>query len=109
MSTRQESLPLSVSNREPLPGSRKMYVNGPDGIRVPFREIALSPTNAADALSRLIEKLFPRFCVVSSMIVLPTRVTVSSCDFCAWRWKPPENSTRRVWLNGYCTTPETSS
>jgi len=44
MSTRQESLPLSVSNREPLPGSRKMYVHGPDGIRVPFREIALSPT-----------------------------------------------------------------
>ena len=43
MSTRQESLPSSeVPNREPLPGSRKMYVNGPDGIRVPFREIALS-------------------------------------------------------------------
>jgi phosphomethylpyrimidine synthase len=46
MSTRQESLPSNeVSNREPLPGSRKIYVNGPDGIRVPFREIALSPTN----------------------------------------------------------------
>src|SRR4029077_16186506 len=45
MSTRQESLPSSeVSNREPLPGSRKIYVDGPDGIRVPFREIALSPT-----------------------------------------------------------------
>src|SRR4029078_10606154 len=45
MSTRQESFPLSeVSNREPLPGSRKIYVHGPDGIRVPFREIALSPT-----------------------------------------------------------------
>jgi phosphomethylpyrimidine synthase len=45
MSTRQESLPSSeVSNREPLPGSRKIYVHGPDGIRVPFREIALSPT-----------------------------------------------------------------
>src|ERR1700720_4608203 len=45
MSTRQESLPASeVSNREPLPGSRKVYVNGPEGLRVPFREIALSPT-----------------------------------------------------------------
>ena len=45
MSTRQESIPASeVSNREPLPGSRKVYVNGPEGLRVPFREIALSPT-----------------------------------------------------------------
>src|SRR6476660_8014851 len=45
MSIRQESLPShEVSNREPLPGSRKVYVPGPHGMRVPFREIALSPT-----------------------------------------------------------------
>jgi phosphomethylpyrimidine synthase len=45
MSTRQESLPSSrVANRDPLPGSRKVYVSGPLGMRVPFREIALSPT-----------------------------------------------------------------
>src|SRR6478672_8041846 len=45
MSTSQESLPSrEVSNREPLPGSKKVYVAGPRGTRVPFREIALSPT-----------------------------------------------------------------
>src|SRR6266508_1203954 len=45
MSTRLDSLPSrEVANREPLPGSRKVYVSGPDGMRVPFREIALSPT-----------------------------------------------------------------
>ncbi|HSE62886.1 MAG TPA: phosphomethylpyrimidine synthase ThiC, partial [Thermoanaerobaculia bacterium] len=45
MSTRQETLPGNeVANREPLPGSRKVYVPGPQGARVPFREIALHPT-----------------------------------------------------------------
>jgi phosphomethylpyrimidine synthase len=45
MSTRPEALPSSsIANRDPLPGSRKVYVAGPDGMRVPFREIALSPT-----------------------------------------------------------------
>jgi phosphomethylpyrimidine synthase len=45
MSTRPEALPSStVANREPLPGSRKVHVSGPGGTRVPFREIALSPT-----------------------------------------------------------------
>jgi len=45
MSIRLDSLPSrEVSNREPLPGSRKVYVSGPDGMRIPFREIVLSPT-----------------------------------------------------------------
>ncbi len=33
-----------VANTEPLPGSRKVYVSGPHGIRVPMREISLTPT-----------------------------------------------------------------
>ncbi len=37
-----------VANTEPLPGSRKVYVRGPGGIRVPMREIVLSPTRQAD-------------------------------------------------------------
>src|SRR5450432_1866786 len=45
MSIRREALPSNaVANREPLPGSRKVYVAGPHGMRVPFREIALAPT-----------------------------------------------------------------
>src|SRR5215470_7823079 len=45
MSSHRESLPGNTSvRREPLPGSRKVYVAGPPGVRVPFREIALSPT-----------------------------------------------------------------
>ncbi len=45
MSIRREALPSNaVANREPLPGSRKVYVDGPHGLRVPFREIALTPT-----------------------------------------------------------------
>ncbi len=45
MSTRRDSVPSSeVANREPLPGSKKVYVSGPGGLRVPLREIALSPT-----------------------------------------------------------------
>jgi phosphomethylpyrimidine synthase len=45
MSTRPEAVPSNeVARREPLPGSRKVSVAGPQGTRVPFREIALSPT-----------------------------------------------------------------
>jgi phosphomethylpyrimidine synthase len=45
MSIRREALPTNtVANRAPLPGSRKVYVEGPHGMRVPFREIALTPT-----------------------------------------------------------------
>ena len=45
MSIRREALPSNaVANREPLPGSRKVYVAGPHGMRVPFREIELQPT-----------------------------------------------------------------
>jgi phosphomethylpyrimidine synthase len=35
-----------VANTEPLPGSKKVYVSGSDGIRVPMREICLQPTAA---------------------------------------------------------------
>jgi phosphomethylpyrimidine synthase len=45
MSIRREALPsTAVARREPLPGSRKVYVDGPHGMRVPFREIPLTPT-----------------------------------------------------------------
>ncbi|HEU5250936.1 MAG TPA: phosphomethylpyrimidine synthase ThiC, partial [Thermoanaerobaculia bacterium] len=45
MSTRHEVLPGNeVADRHPLPGSRKIYLSGPHGSRVPFREIALRPT-----------------------------------------------------------------
>src|SRR5688500_8745446 len=45
MSTRPETVPSNrVASREPLPGSRKVYVPGPQGTRVPFREIPLHPT-----------------------------------------------------------------
>jgi phosphomethylpyrimidine synthase len=45
MSLRREALPSTSSlDRSPLAGSRKVYVPGPGGLRVPFREIALSPT-----------------------------------------------------------------
>ena len=48
MSTRREARPGNeVAHREPLPGSRKVYVAGKPGIRVPFREIALHPTRGA--------------------------------------------------------------
>ncbi len=39
-----------VTNTEPLPGSRKVYVEGSNGIRVPMREIHLHP--AADSNGR---------------------------------------------------------
>jgi phosphomethylpyrimidine synthase len=45
MSNRPETVPSNrVASREPLPGSRKVYVPGPQGTRVPFREIPLHPT-----------------------------------------------------------------
>ena len=45
MSLRRETLPSTSSlDRSPLPGSHKVYVPGPGGMRVPFREIGLSPT-----------------------------------------------------------------
>jgi phosphomethylpyrimidine synthase len=45
MSVRRDSLPTDRSaSREPLPGSRKVYVSAPHGLRVPFREIALHPS-----------------------------------------------------------------
>ncbi|HTO78003.1 MAG TPA: phosphomethylpyrimidine synthase ThiC, partial [Thermoanaerobaculia bacterium] len=45
MSVRRDSLPTNrVANREPLPGSRKIYASGPRGMRIPFREITLQPT-----------------------------------------------------------------
>ena len=48
MSARPDSLPSNeVANRQPLPGSRKVYVSGPAGMRVPFREIALSASRGA--------------------------------------------------------------
>src|SRR5260370_36689706 len=48
MSARPDSLPSNeVANRAPLPGSRKVYVSGPSGMDVPFREIALSASHGA--------------------------------------------------------------
>jgi phosphomethylpyrimidine synthase len=48
MSTRPEVVPSNdVASREPLPGSKKVSVPGPQGTRVPFREIALNPTRGA--------------------------------------------------------------
>ncbi len=45
MSTRREPLPGNqIANGDPLPGSKKVYVPGPQGMRVPMREIALAPT-----------------------------------------------------------------
>ncbi len=35
--------------RTPFPASRKVYLDGPDGVRVPWREIALSDTLVEDA------------------------------------------------------------
>ena len=54
MSTRPESLPSDgVANRDPLPGSRKVYVSGPHGMRVPFREISLHATRGVDGKADL--------------------------------------------------------
>jgi len=37
----------SVVTTDPIPGSRKRYLSGPGGIRVPYREIELAPTRSA--------------------------------------------------------------
>src|SRR5262249_19475506 len=48
MSRRREALPSNAAAiRGPLPGSKRIYVEGPGGLRVPFREIALSPSRGA--------------------------------------------------------------
>jgi phosphomethylpyrimidine synthase len=39
---------VAVANTEPLPGSKKVYVEGPGGIRVPMREISLQATARLD-------------------------------------------------------------
>ncbi len=39
-----------VANACPIPGSKKVYVDGPAGIRVPMREIALDPTRSVGGL-----------------------------------------------------------
>jgi phosphomethylpyrimidine synthase len=36
-----------VANACPIPGSKKVYAEGPNGIRVPMREIRLTPTRTA--------------------------------------------------------------
>ncbi len=46
----QKAEELSADVRRPFPASRKIYVDGPQGIRVPMREIALTATRTADGL-----------------------------------------------------------
>lgn len=41
---------LSAEVRKPFPGSRRIYVDGPQGLRVPMREISLSPTRVGETL-----------------------------------------------------------
>ncbi|MBX6421272.1 MAG: phosphomethylpyrimidine synthase ThiC [Nevskia sp.] len=41
---------LSAAVRTPFPASRKIHVEGPQGSRVPMREILLAPTRTADGL-----------------------------------------------------------
>src|SRR5690242_20411767 len=54
MSMRREALPsTSAVERQPLSGSRKVYVSGPRGMRIPFREIALSPSRGASGQAEL--------------------------------------------------------
>lgn len=43
---------LSAECRAPIPGSRRVYVNGPQGMRVPMREIQLQPTRGLSGLER---------------------------------------------------------
>jgi phosphomethylpyrimidine synthase len=45
MEIRDASPSVPVANANPPPGSRKVYVHGPGGIRVPMREILLHPTS----------------------------------------------------------------
>ncbi|WP_217596934.1 phosphomethylpyrimidine synthase ThiC, partial [Cohnella sp. GbtcB17] len=47
---------MSIMNRA-LPGSRKVYVNGDGGVRVPMREIRLSDSTARDGSSQPNEPL----------------------------------------------------
>jgi phosphomethylpyrimidine synthase len=49
----REALPSAAARPQPLPGSRKVYVTGPHGMRVPFREIALSPTRGVGGESQI--------------------------------------------------------
>jgi phosphomethylpyrimidine synthase len=42
---------LSAEVRQPFPASRKIHVEGPGGLRVPMREVSLSPTRGSDGLS----------------------------------------------------------
>jgi phosphomethylpyrimidine synthase len=44
MEMRNAAPSARIANTEPLPGSRKIYICGPQGIRVPMREIRLQPT-----------------------------------------------------------------
>jgi len=44
MDTRNAAPNARVTNTDPLPGSKKIYISGPHGIRVPMREIRLQPT-----------------------------------------------------------------
>jgi phosphomethylpyrimidine synthase len=44
MDTRNAAPNARVANTDPLPGSKKIYISGPHGIRVPMREIRLQPT-----------------------------------------------------------------
>ncbi|MBM3792434.1 MAG: phosphomethylpyrimidine synthase ThiC, partial [Acidobacteria bacterium] len=37
-----------IANTDPYPGSKKTYISGPHGIRVPMREVHLLPTRRAD-------------------------------------------------------------
>src|SRR3546814_8244176 len=41
---------LSADVRQPFPASRKIYVGGGNGIRVPMREISLSATKTANGI-----------------------------------------------------------
>jgi phosphomethylpyrimidine synthase len=46
----QKAEELSEEVRRPFPASRKILVDGPQGVRVPMREISLSATRTADGL-----------------------------------------------------------
>jgi phosphomethylpyrimidine synthase len=46
----QKAEELSEDVRRPFPASRKIYVDGPQGLRVPMREISLSATRTAGGL-----------------------------------------------------------
>ena len=63
--SRDDGVPSSgdAITRDPFPASRKVYVPGsihPD-IRVPMREIELTPTRARHIVSALVQKGYVRF------------------------------------------------